>query len=53
MVNETIVKICAERIMAGGLNPKTGLVYVLTDVVNEDYRLAITDYIVEQALVVV
>jgi len=45
MVNQTIVRIAAERIINGGLNPKTNAVYALDDVTNEDYRVAVEDYI--------
>lgn len=45
MVNQTVVRIAAERIMNGGLNPKTGQVYVLDDITNPDYRVAVEDYI--------
>lgn len=45
MVNKVVVRIAAERIMAGGLNPKTGEVYVLDDITNPDYRMAVEDYI--------
>jgi len=45
MVNQIVVRISAERIMNGGLNPKTGKIYVLDDVTNPDYRQAIEDYI--------
>lgn len=44
-VNPIVVRIAAERIMKGGLNPKTGKVYVIDDVTNPDYRKAIEDYI--------
>ncbi|ATP40690.1 hypothetical protein CSE16_11880 [Solibacillus sp. R5-41] len=44
-VNAVVVRIAAERIMKGGLNPKTELVYVIDDVTNPDYRKAIEDYI--------
>lgn len=47
MVNTTVVRIAAERIMNGGLNPKTGLVYVLDDITNPEYRLAVENYILE------
>ncbi|UNT55835.1 hypothetical protein [Lysinibacillus capsici] len=47
MVNQTVVRIAAERIMNGGLNPKTNAVYVLDDVTNEDYRVAVENYILE------
>ncbi|UUV23833.1 MULTISPECIES: hypothetical protein [Lysinibacillus] len=45
MINQIVVRIAAERIMSGGLNPKTGQVYVLDDITNEDYRVAVEDYI--------
>lgn len=47
MVNDVIVRICAERIVNKGLNPKTGKIYVIDDVVNVDYRKAIEDYILK------
>lgn len=47
MINMIIVRICAERILKGGLNPKTNLVYVIDDVTNVEYRLAIENYILE------
>ncbi|WGF39872.1 MULTISPECIES: hypothetical protein [Lysinibacillus] len=45
MINQIVVRIAAERIMNGGLNPKTNQVYVIEDVTNEDYRVAVEDYI--------
>lgn len=45
MVNQIVVRIMAERIMNGGLNPKTNKIYILDDVTNEEYRLAVEDYI--------
>lgn len=47
MVNQIVVRIAAERILSGGLNPKTGQVYVIDDITNEDYRVAVEDYILE------
>lgn len=47
MVNPVVVRIAAERIMNGGLNPKTGIVYVIDDITNPDYRKAVEDYILE------
>lgn len=44
-VNQVVVGIAAERIMTGGLNPKTGAVYLLDDITNADYRQAVEDYI--------
>lgn len=45
MVNQVVVRIAAERIMALGLNPKTGETYVIDDITNEAYREAVEDYI--------
>ncbi|MFJ7665607.1 hypothetical protein ACIQXI_00780 [Lysinibacillus sp. NPDC097195] len=45
MVNPIVVRIAAERIINGGLNPKTNTVYVLDDITNEAYRIAVEDYI--------
>ncbi len=47
MVNQIVVKIAAERIISDGLNPKTNTVYVIDDITNQDYRLAVEDYILE------
>ncbi|WP_342535744.1 hypothetical protein MHI04_11055 [Lysinibacillus sp. FSL K6-1151] len=44
-INQVVVRIAAERIISGGLNPKTNAVYVIDDVTNEDYRVAVEDYI--------
>ncbi|GLC88711.1 hypothetical protein [Lysinibacillus piscis] len=45
MVNQIVVRIAAERILLGGLNPKTGQTYVIDDITNEAYRQAVEDYI--------
>lgn len=47
MINQVVVRIAADRIMNGGQNPKTGIVYVLDDVTNPEYREAVEDYILE------
>ncbi|MFF5993478.1 hypothetical protein AAGS61_01835 [Lysinibacillus sp. KU-BSD001] len=47
MINPVVVRIAAERIMSGGLNPKTNQTYVIDDVTNTDYRQAVEDYILE------
>lgn len=47
MVNIIVVRIAAERIVKKGLNPKTGRVYILDDIVNTDYRQAVENYILE------
>jgi hypothetical protein len=46
-INMVVVRIAAERILNGGINPKTGNVYVLDDITNPDYRLAVENYILE------
>lgn len=50
MVNEVVVRIAAERIMNGGINPKTNEIYVLDDITNPDYRQAVEDYILMQVV---
>ncbi|MEH7456312.1 hypothetical protein V7183_03525 [Bacillus sp. JJ1127] len=47
MVNRVVVRICAERIINGGLNPKTGKTYIIDDITNQEYRIAVEDYILE------
>lgn len=47
MVNPVVVRIAADRILNGGMNPKTGEVYVLDDITNVDYRAAVEDYILQ------
>lgn len=44
-VNQVVVKIVAERILKSGLNPKTEKVYVIDDITNQDYRVAVEDNI--------
>lgn len=46
-VNQIVVRIAAERITKGGLNPKTNQVYVIDDITNQDYRQAVEDYILQ------
>ncbi|MEK4424078.1 hypothetical protein [Solibacillus sp. FSL K6-1523] len=46
-VNPVVVRIAAERIMVEGINPKTGQVYVIEDIDNGEYRLAIENYILK------
>lgn len=45
MVNQIVVRIAAERIITGGLNPKTEKTYVIDDITNQDYKQAVEDYI--------
>lgn len=43
--NKVVVRIAAERIKSGGLNPKTNEIYVINDITNMDYKQAVEDYI--------
>lgn len=47
MVNQVVVRIAAERIINNGLNPKTEKIYVIDDITNQDYRVAVENYILE------
>ncbi|MFJ8515318.1 hypothetical protein [Lysinibacillus xylanilyticus] len=47
MINQVVVRIAAERIIIGGLNPKTSKTYVIDDITNEAYRVAVENYILE------
>ena len=49
IVNPVVVRIAAERIINGGLNPKTGKIYLLDDITNPEYRAAVEDYILENS----
>ncbi|WP_333880389.1 hypothetical protein [Lysinibacillus capsici] len=40
-----VVRIAAERILNGGLNPKTDKTYTIDDITNQDYHGAVEDYI--------
>ncbi|MCC0648579.1 hypothetical protein [Clostridioides sp. ZZV15-6598] len=47
-INEIVVKILAERILNGGLNPLKNRNFELEDVTNTEYRKAVEGYIIEQ-----
>lgn len=49
MVNQTVVQIIGDRILNGGLNPKTNQAFKLEDIINADYKLAIENYIIEKS----
>ncbi|WP_339075514.1 hypothetical protein WIS51_05585 [Clostridioides difficile] len=51
-INEVVVRILAERILNGGLNPLKNREFELDDVTNTDYRTAVEDYIIKQSGVV-
>ncbi|MFY0521158.1 hypothetical protein ACOMCU_25520 [Lysinibacillus sp. UGB7] len=44
-VNQIVVRIASERIINGGLNPKTEKTYVIDDITNQEYRQSVEDYI--------
>lgn len=52
MINEIVVRILAERILNGGLNPLKNREFQLDDVTNTEYRKAVEDYIIEYSEVV-
>lgn len=49
MVNEVVVRIISERIMNGGENPLRKRPFKLDDVVNQSYRKAVEDYIIQHS----
>lgn len=48
-INNVVVRILAERILNGGLNPLKNREFELDDVTNTDYRKAVEDYIIEHS----
>ncbi len=48
-INNVVVRILAERILNGGLNPLKNRPFELDDVTNTDYRKAVEDYIIEHS----
>lgn len=51
-INTVVVRILAERILNGGLNPLKNRVFELDDVTNIEYRTAVENYIIEHSGVV-
>ncbi|EII6832919.1 TPA: hypothetical protein KPG21_003068 [Clostridioides difficile] len=51
-INNVIVRILAERILGGGLNPLKNREFELDDVTNVEYRKAVEDYIIRESGVV-
>ncbi|WP_193774520.1 hypothetical protein [Vallitalea guaymasensis] len=47
MINEVVVRIIAERITNGGINPKTREVFKIDDIKHSGYNTAIKNYIIE------
>lgn len=48
-INNIVVRILAERILNGGLNPLKNREFELDDVTNTEYRKAVEDYIIEHS----
>ncbi|HBF5909788.1 TPA: hypothetical protein KOS80_003664 [Clostridioides difficile] len=48
-INNVVVRILAERILNGGLNPLKNRVFELDDVTNTEYRIAVENYIIEHS----
>ncbi|HBG2139895.1 TPA: hypothetical protein KPJ73_002104 [Clostridioides difficile] len=51
-INNVVVRILAERILGGGLNPLKNREFELDDVTNVEYRKAVEDYIIKNSGVV-
>ncbi|HCQ6058023.1 hypothetical protein [Clostridioides difficile] len=51
-INNVVVRILAERILNGGLNPLKNRPFELDDVTNTEYRKAVEDYIIKNSGVV-
>ncbi|HBG1561393.1 TPA: hypothetical protein KPH31_000874 [Clostridioides difficile] len=51
-INNVVVRILAERILNGGLNPLKNRPFELDDVTNAEYRKAVEDYIIKNSGVV-
>ena len=52
MIDRVVVRILADRILNGGLNPLKNRVFELDDVTNREYRIAVENYIIEHSEVV-
>ncbi|HBF0316661.1 hypothetical protein KWX50_03485 [Clostridioides difficile] len=52
MIDGVVVRILADRILNGGLNPLKNRVFELDDVTNTEYRIAVENYIIEHSEVV-
>ncbi|MCJ0223777.1 hypothetical protein JY758_09310 [Clostridioides difficile] len=51
-INNIVVRILADRILNGGLNPLKNREFQLDDVTNTEYRKALEDYIIKNSGVV-
>ncbi|EGT2204575.1 Uncharacterised protein [Clostridioides difficile] len=51
-INNVVVRILADRILNGGLNPLKNREFQLDDVTNTEYRKAVEDYIIKNSGVV-
>ena len=52
MIDRVVVRILADRILNGGLNPLKNRVFELDDVTNTEYRIAVENFIIEHSEVV-
>ena len=52
MIDRVVVRILADRILNGGLNPLKNRVFELDDVTNTEYRIAVENYMIEHSEVV-
>ena len=52
MIDRVVVRILADRILNGGLNPLKNRVFELDDVTNTEYKIAVENYIIEHSEVV-
>ncbi|EGT4836540.1 hypothetical protein I4P46_02410 [Clostridioides difficile] len=48
-INNVVVRILADRILNGGLNPLKNRPFELDDVTNTEYRKAVEDYIIQNS----
>ena len=48
-INNVVVRILADRILNGGLNPLKNRPFELDDVTNTEYRKAVEDYIIKNS----
>ncbi len=51
-INNVVVRILADRVLNGGLNPLKNRPFELDDVTNTEYRKAVEDYIIKNSGVV-
>ncbi|MBZ9622833.1 hypothetical protein G9F71_008205 [Clostridium sp. FP2] len=52
-VSMIVVEIIANRIMDKGENPKTHQIFLLSDIINAEYKKAIEDWIILHSKVII